>query len=428
MGIYIHIPFCIRKCKYCDFLSFPADEAVRSNYVSALVKEVRQWESPGSRFGPGPSRPETGAVLERPGGSDHDVVSIFFGGGTPSIPAAEQISEILDAVRERFSVSPDAEITIECNPGTVDFYKLRQYRTMGINRLSIGLQSAHDRELSLLGRIHDRAAFEETFHAARQAGFANINVDLISGLPGQKLDDWRATLAYVMDLPEAPEHVSAYSLIVEEGTPFYEMYHQAETARAKGKDPGDQLTHMLALPSEETEREMYRKTDEILKSHGYERYEISNYAKPGFESKHNLGYWERRPYIGFGLGAASFLNHMRWSNTRDLGKYLDAFGQGQGELAGKSFCEAAGADIREDVHLLTKAEEMEETFFLGLRMTRGIDRETFVRKYGLQVWEEMSPRIEELVREGLLEPDERRIRLTGRGMDLEGYVEGRLLT
>ena len=256
LELYIHIPFCVKKCAYCDFLSGPAGEKEKEEYVKMLVDEIRNC-------------PDTV--------QNYRVISIFFGGGTPSLLTGEQIGRLMDTVREIFTLDEDAEITMEMNPGTVTEEKLRKYRQAGVNRLSIGLQSVNDEELRLLGRIHTYEEFREAYHLARANGFSNINVDLISAIPGQTVESWRRTLEQVMAL--SPEHISAYSLILEEGTTFYKKYVEDEAKEGP------------KLPDEDAEREMYHRTREFLKDRGYERYEISNYARPGMECRHNLGYW-----------------------------------------------------------------------------------------------------------------------------------------
>ena len=249
MELYVHIPFCVKKCAYCDFLSFPQGEEIQRRYVEKLMEEIRTVSA---------------------GFHDTPVSSVFVGGGTPSVLKARWMKELFDCLRASFHIEETAEISMEANPGTVDREKLRIYREAGINRLSFGLQSADNRELKALGRIHTWEEFLDSFHQARIAGFTNINVDLMSALPGQTVDSWRKTLEKVLELK--PEHISAYSLIIEEGTPFYEKYED----------------HPELLPPEEEERQMYHDTKRILHEHGYERYEISNYARAGYACRHNL--------------------------------------------------------------------------------------------------------------------------------------------
>lgn len=381
LEIYIHIPFCVRKCAYCDFLSFAAPAEIRERYVEALLCEIRQ-----------------SAQREELGG--HRVSSVFFGGGTPSLLPGEEIGRILGAVRRGFSVAEDAEITVECNPGTLDAGKLSSYIKAGVNRLSIGLQSAQDAELRALGRIHTWEEFLQSFSLARQAGFSDLNVDLMSALPGQSAAAWEDTLTRVLAL--RPEHISAYSLIIEEGTPFYEHYG-AEAAR---RDAGEEC---VLLPSEEEERRMYERTEELLAAAGYHRYEISNYSLPGYECRHNSGYWLRREYRGFGLGAASLIGNMRFSDTEELDQYL----------AG-DFC---GAPAQR----LTKKEQMEETMFLGLRLCRGVCEETFAREFGVSLQSVYGEVLARLEKQGLLLRRDGRVFLTKRGIDISNYVMAQFL-
>ena len=258
LELYLHIPFCVQKCKYCDFLSAPALAGERREYVESLCRQIRKYHELAKAY---------------------HVVSIFIGGGTPSLLESCQMERIAEAVRETFLLEEDVEFTIEANPGTLTMEKLETYRKLGVNRLSLGLQSADNDELKRLGRIHTYEEFLESFRLARQAGFGNINVDLMSGIPGQTLTGFEHTLQTVAEL--GPEHISAYGLIIEEGTPFYEMYGEKGRERAQ---------HAGELPDEETERKMYHRTREILEGYGFLRYEISNYAKPGFSCRHNLGY------------------------------------------------------------------------------------------------------------------------------------------
>lgn len=361
LELYLHIPFCVKKCAYCDFLSAPADESVRAGYVEALKGEIRRQKALGA---------------------DRKVTSVFIGGGTPSILEGTQTAELLESVYDSFRIDTHAEITIECNPGTLTKYKLSCYRRQGVNRLSIGLQSTDNRELKMLGRIHTYEEFLESFSLARETGFGNLNVDLMSALPGQTRESWQKTLKQVLALK--PEHISAYSLIVEEGTPFYERF---------GPGAGEEYL----LPDEDTERQMYYDTRDMLKAEGYERYEISNYARPGFACRHNLGYWERREYLGLGLGASSLIGGVRYQNHRKLSAYL------------------AGDYSHEEVQRLTRKEIQEETMFLGLRKTEGVPLTEELSK----AYKEVFPGLE---RQGLLLRENGRVRLTDLGIDVSNYV------
>lgn len=327
MEIYIHIPFCIRKCDYCDFLSGPSGPEEQADYVQALLREIQAVEE----------------------GEGRSVSSIFIGGGTPSVLDERLLGDILREIRNRFKMEEDAEITIEVNPGTANIGKLQAYREMGINRLSIGLQSPEDRELKILGRIHNYGQFLETYQEARTVGFDNINIDLMSAIPDQTYEGWMKNLRTVAELE--PEHISAYSLIVEEGTPF--------------------AARKLNLPDEDTEYNMYEATAQILKEYGFEQYEISNYARKGRECRHNVGYWTRQDYLGFGLGASSLYGKERFANTTDMKKYLENSKNPE--------------KIREKEPSLTREDEMAEFMFLGLRMTKGISKADFQRCFGCTI-------------------------------------------
>lgn len=377
LELYLHIPFCVRKCDYCDFLSMPADEVLRRHYVDCLIEEIKQK-----------------AELC----SEYQVTSVFFGGGTPSILPGVQIWELMEALRDNFNICQDAEITVECNPGTLTRQKLIYYQMAGVNRLSIGLQSANNQELQRLGRIHTFEEFLDSFGQARAMGFTNINVDLMSALPGQSQADWIYTLNKVLAV--RPEHISAYSLIVEEGTPFYKKYGEDELRRERGETP-------FYLPSEDTEREMYLSTQELLRNKGYVRYEISNYAFPGRECRHNIGYWKLTPYLGLGLGSSSYLEEVRFSNTNDLKAYL----------SGENFSQEVGAYV-----FLDKRQRMEEFMFLGLRMTKGICRSKFQKMFGVQLEAIYGKALDQLQRQGLLRQQEGRVALTETGISVSNYV------
>lgn len=377
LEIYIHIPFCIKKCAYCDFLSAHSTEEERERYVNLLCEEIA-----------------ASSVRAK----EYEVVTVFFGGGTPSILKGDQIEKILKVLRERFVIAENAEITLEMNPGTVTGEKLEIYKRAGINRLSIGLQSVHNEELKMLGRIHTYEEFLESYHMAREVGFDNMNVDLISAIPGQTVESWRKTLSTILELK--PEHISAYSLILEPGTPFYELY-------AKENDKVEKL-----LPDEEAERQMYRQTRVMLKEAGYERYEISNYSRPGYECRHNLGYWNRVPYLGFGIGAASLVPQemsvkgkmCRYSNPDNIEEYqkcfLDKF---EGEP-------------------LEREDEMEEFMFLGLRKTSGVLKGQFRSCFQTGIEEVYGGQLEKLKNFRLIEENEERIWLTERGIDVSNMV------
>lgn len=375
LELYFHIPFCARKCFYCDFLSAPADEETKAVYMNALYRET----------------------VERAGAfSEYRVVSVFIGGGTPSAVETEQLVRLLDAVRRFYRLATDAEITVEVNPGTVDKRKLEQYRSAGINRLSIGLQSGNDAELAAIGRIHNRRQFMDTYEGALAAGFENINIDIMSALPGQTMESYGETLHMVLSLNPQPTHISAYSLILEEGTRFWELAEEGK----------------LQLPDEDTDRQMYSETGRILREAGYERYEISNYAKPGFHCRHNCGYWTRIDYAGFGIGAASLIDNVRFRNGDDLSAYLKQ-----------------PLNCRQAPQILSRNEQMEEFMFLGLRLTEGIDIRVFGETFGCPPEAVYGKVIEKNRKEGLLEYREgrKRLALTERGLDISNYVMAQFL-
>lgn len=392
LSIYIHIPFCIRKCLYCDFLSFPISGKNilgrdMENYVSLLTEEIKKH-----------------SIFYK----NHRVISIFFGGGTPSLLESGQIRKIMDQITAYYMLSETAETTMEMNPGTVTEEKLREYITCGINRISIGLQSADNEELERIGRIHDYDTFLKTYHLARSVGFTNINIDLMSALPGQSLVSYRNTLERVVAL--RPEHISAYSLILEEGTPLYEKQDD------------------YSFPDEEEDRQMYLMTGSCLSEHGYHRYEISNYAREGYECRHNKVYWQRGDYVGFGLGAASMVEECRWSNPTDWEQYA-AYVRGECVLPSEQAVrkEQAVSVICPERHRLTVSEQMEEFMFLGLRMMRGVERDAFYRKFGRRMEEVYGDVLHKLSTQGLLVQEDDRVRLTDRGIDISNYVMAEFL-
>ena len=401
LELYFHIPFCERKCAYCDFLSAPADLPVRISYIKKLQEEIAYY---GAQYG------------------EYQVSSIFFGGGTPTILEGYQLAAILETVKEHFNITTDAEITVECNPGTLTAGKAEKLVQAGFNRLSMGLQSADDRELQLLGRIHNFAQFLESYDLARKAGFRNINVDLMSALPGQTLKSWQDTLQKVTAL--RPEHISAYSLIIEEGTPFYERFAEDERIREEGGHP-------RLLPEEDVERQMYELTETFLHTKGYERYEISNYAKPGYECRHNCGYWTRKDYLGLGLGASSLVEHQRFQNTSDLKTYLEQEYspqcEGQHERIAETIQLQAETGLTQTGHhihieTLDKKSEMEEFMFLGLRLMVGISRQQFEKKFQVTLNSVYGEVLRKLKGEQLIEEVAGYVRLTEHGIDVSNYV------
>ncbi len=373
MELYLHIPFCVKKCAYCDFLSFPSGQEIQRQYAKRLMEDI---DCMGKEYG------------------DIPVDTIFIGGGTPSVPESRLIVDLMEHVNRAFQISDGAEISMEANPGTVTREKLKEYRRAGINRISFGLQSANDRELKLLGRIHTWAEFLESFALARECGFTNLNIDLMSALPGQTCKSWKDTLKRVTDLE--PEHISAYSLIIEEGTPFGEKY---------GSEEGRKL-----LPDEDSEREMYHETKRFLRECGYERYEISNYAKPGRECRHNIGYWTGVPYLGLGLGASSYMNGSRFAVSSDMQQYLE---------------EKPGTFT--DVEKLMKKDMEEEFFYVGLRMTAGVSLSEFERRFGMSAEEVYPGLMETFVEEKAAEFRGDRFVLTDYGLDVSNYIMAQFL-
>lgn len=378
LELYVHIPFCVKKCAYCDFLSAPASEEERSAYVNALLREI---------------------IRRGKDYSDYEVVTVFIGGGTPSVLQAQETADILSALKENFQIREDAEITMEVNPGTVTAEKAAKWKKCGVNRISIGLQSTDDMELKLLGRIHTYETFAGTWKTVRDTGFDNVNIDLISAVPGQTALSWEKTLRTVAALE--PEHISAYSLIIEEGTPFFQQYGQ-EGCHAEP-----------SLPDEDEERRIYKETEKILNEYGYNRYEISNYAKPGKECRHNLGYWERREYLGLGLGASSLIGECRFRNPSSLDRYYQMTSENGTENL---------MFFMEEKEELSINDRMEEFMFLGLRKTEGITEADFKERFGKNIRQVYEKQLSDLSEKGLVVCENGRIRLTDRGTDISNYV------
>lgn len=367
MGLYVHIPFCVKKCNYCDFLSFPATEEEMERYNNALVNELKVS---GKKY------------------RNYQVKTIFIGGGTPSILPSKMMGKLLKSIIKYFNLENMEEFTIECNPGTLDKDKINLYKKHRVNRISLGLQSTEPAELEKLGRIHGFDEFLESYTMLRESGFNNINVDLMSALPGQSIKDWEKTLLTVATL--GPEHISAYSLIIEEGTPFFEKYNIKD------------------LPDEEEDRLMYSRTREILEEMGYSRYEISNYAKKGFESRHNSIYWTRGNYLGVGLGASSLIENKRFSNTKNMEEYVSGSYKLDKMLV--------------DITILTQDEQMEEFMFLGLRMMEGISKDRFEKEFNMKYNDVYGEITRKLVIEGFIVENEDRIFLTDKGIDVSNLV------
>ena len=404
LSLYIHIPFCKKKCLYCDFLSAPACAREREDYVKALLREISAM-----------------AKLC----TEYIVISVFFGGGTPSLLSAGQMERILSAIRKGYCLSDEAEITAECNPATANFDKLSAYRASGINRLSIGLQSANDKELKELGRIHNYRQFLETFEAAREAGFTNINVDIMSALPGQTYESYVNTLDSVVDLH--PEHISAYSLIIEEGTPFYERY--GEDVSCEGAHSMEYAPVFPPLPDEDTERKMYHDTVTRLEKAGYMRYEISNYARKGYECRHNRTYWTCIEYLGFGLGAASYFKGYRCKNTVSMDFYLNRCRELSRVWEPSFFTESnvISSLLMDEVYALTVEDKMEEYMFLGLRLKKGVSVSGFEDLFRVRMDTVYGSEITKLKEDGLLIQKDDRLYLSKKGTDVANYVMSRFI-
>lgn len=374
LELYLHIPFCVKKCNYCDFFSASGTPKEQADYVSAMIQEIQSYQELSGEY---------------------EVQTIFLGGGTPSLLTPEQIEKIFTTIYHIFSVNENAEITMEMNPGTVDIEKLRAMKAAGVNRLSIGLQSAQNEELKMLGRIHTYEEFLETWRLTEQAGFKNRNIDLMSALPGQTMESYEDTLSKVLALE--PEHISAYSLILEEGTVFYDWYEKGKLDRGAWK-----------LPSEEEEYAMGELTIQRLAEAGMHRYEISNYAKSGKECRHNLGYWDRVEYLGIGAGSSSLIKGERFDHIRDRKAYIEKIRNGESILI--------------DREILSVESQMEEFMYLGLRKIEGVSRTDFQNYFGKNVDDVYGEILDKLEEEQLLEFSGNRIRLTHRGMDVSNCV------
>lgn len=373
LAVYIHIPYCARKCAYCDFNSYEGrGEAEALRYLAALTREME-------------------LAAAQPAVAGRAVTSVFVGGGTPTILSGDQLARIMRELRRLFSLAPDAEVTSEANPGTVDAGKLAAMREAGFNRLSFGAQAGQDRLLKTLGRIHLASDVEEGVRLARQAGFANLNLDLMYGLPGQTLADWKETLAWSLGL--GPEHVSAYSLIIEEGTPFNALHQRG----------------LLSLPGEDEELAMDEAALAAFARAGLEAYEISNYARSGYRSRHNQVYWRNEEYLGLGAGAFGFLAGVRYWNLKRPVDYAAAVLEGDR-------LPVAGSETPDE------ATSMGETMMLGLRLAEGVEFEGFRRRFGRPLEEVYAGPIQRLEGLGLLVQSAGRLRLTGRGRLLGNQV------
>ena len=367
IGVYIHIPFCKRKCYYCDFVSYPEKYELQGKYIDKVIQEIE----------------ENKKILQ-----DNNVTTIYIGGGTPSSIKPELIKRILNEIYNYTEINNIKEITIEVNPGTATKNNLQLYKNCGINRISIGLQSTNNDILNKIGRIHNFNQFLDTYKWTREAGFKNINVDLMIGIPNQTLDDVKTSLEKVVSLK--PEHISVYSLIVEDETPMKKLIESGK----------------LKLPDEEDERNQYKYTKNFLELNGYKHYEISNFAKPGFESKHNLNCWEQKQYIGLGVAAHSYINGVRYSNTISLEEYLNKDSK----------------DIKEIHETQTIDDMKKEYMLLGLRKIDGVQISKFEEKFGENPIYLFKNELKKLIQEGLLIIDLDNIKLTEKGLDLANIV------
>lgn len=379
IGLYIHIPFCKQKCSYCDFCSYANKESFIKRYIQCVLKEIIEVGNNNK--------------IDFENGKDDlfSVKTIYIGGGTPSLIESKYIVQIMEEIKSNFELDENAEITIEVNPGTVTLEKLEDYNIVGINRLSIGLQSTHEHLLKEIGRIHTYLDFLDTFRFAREAGFENINVDLMIGLPNQTLAEVQDSIEEIVSME--PEHISVYSLILEEGTPLFKKVEEG-----------------LELPDEELERKMYWNVKRILEANGYNHYEISNFAKQGYESKHNLDCWNQKEYIGFGIAAHSYTNGIRYSNIENLEQYIKNYDEDKTE-------ENLVFHEKQDMEAMQK-----EYMLLGLRKIDGVSIQEFKIKFVANPVFLYHSELEKLVNEELLEIDGDMIKLTNKGLDLANIV------
>ena len=366
LGLYIHIPFCVQKCKYCDFNSYKMIVNEKDRFLSDLKKEMALYKN-----------------------KDRKINSIFFGGGTPSILNNNDMQFIMDEIKENFSIDEDAEISMECNPGTLTEDKLKFMRSIGVNRLSIGLQAVQENLLRYIGRIHNYEQFEKNYLEARKVGFKNINIDLMYNLPHQTFEDWKETLHKIVILN--PEHISAYSLILEEGTKLYDMYMKKEF------DLGD----------EDEDIKMYEYAINYLKENGYNQYEISNYAKVGYECKHNILYWKCKNYIGLGPGASGYINNVRYNNVKDLDDYHDKLSKNEKPI---EFCEN-----------LTEKDKIEEKIIMGLRMNDGIIFKDF-EEFGINFEEKYEEQLKKHESLDLITKTNKGFKFTQKGREISNNI------
>lgn len=369
LGLYIHVPFCAQKCYYCDFNSYKINSNQKKEYLINIEREMKFYKD---KF------------------KDKCFDTVFFGGGTPSILTVDELKELVNNINENFNIKKDAEITIECNPGTINREKLEAMKKMGINRLSIGLQATQNYHLKSIGRIHTYEEFEKNYYDALDIGFKNINIDLMYALPNQKTQEWKDTLDKIIKLN--PSHISAYSLILEEGTKLYDMYQNKE----------------FELLDEDTDINMYNYTIDTLKRHGYKQYEISNYSKEGLECKHNIIYWKCDNYLGLGPGASGFIGDTRYSNIEDICEYNKCIMQNI-------------RPVSEEIEL-TKKDKIEEFIFMGLRMNEGINVDIFKERFDTDFYDIYQEVMDKLIKRELVRFDGKNISLTQKGREISNTV------
>ncbi|HBG2863983.1 TPA: oxygen-independent coproporphyrinogen III oxidase, partial [Clostridioides difficile] len=384
LGLYVHIPFCVKKCKYCDFNSYKMDIDSKKRYIEDLKIEMELYSN--KLYKDNKYKNKECCSLNK----NDKITSIFVGGGTPSILTSDEIREVFISIKEMFDIDENAEITIECNPGTLTLEKLKTMKEIGINRLSIGLQAIQEKHLNFIGRIHTYEEFEKNYKDALSVGFKNINIDLMYSLPNQTLCDWKETLEKVVHLN--PTHISAYSLILEEGTELYNMYE----------------SNKFELIDENVDIEMYEYTINYLKSKGYNQYEISNYSKEGYNCEHNILYWECEHYIGIGAGASGYINENRYNNVESLEDYHLSLVKREKPI--------------QENEILSEKDMIEEKIFMGLRMNKGIKFEDFKKKFGIDFREKYNKQIEMLLARKLINQSFEGIQLTQKGREISNSV------